>query len=113
MIMSFYNEAFDTLDNMSADELEQTLRKVGSIPMRVTTKNINEVKEAIKSYEDKFRKIHELDAFLDYLCEADEFIITYENAPIKATLKGEFLEYIKQLIMGDIEVLKRDIEYDV
>ena len=113
MIMSFYNEAFDTLDNMSADELEQTLRKVGSIPMRVTTKNINEVKEAIKSYEDKFRKIHELDAFLDYLCEADEFIITYERAPIKATLEGEFLEYIKQLIMGDIEVLKRDIEYDV
>ena len=80
--------------------------------MRVTTKNINEVKEAIKSYEDKFRKIHELDAFLGYLCEADEFILTRENAPIEATLRGEFLEYIKQLIMGDIEVLKRDIEYE-
>lgn len=83
-----------------------------SVPMKVTTKNINEVKEAIKSYEDKFRKIYELDAFLGYLCEANEFTITYENAPTKATLNGEFLEYIKQLIMGDIEVLKRDIEYE-
>ena len=80
--------------------------------MKVTTKNINEIKEAIKSYEAKFNRIHQLTACLDYLCEADEFIFTYENAPIKAKLNGEFLEYIKYLIMSDIEDLKKDIEYE-
>ena len=59
-----------------------------SVPMKVTTKNINEVKEAIKSYEDKFKKIHELGAFLVYLYEANEFTITYEKAPVVATLGG-------------------------
>ena len=108
----FKIDALRKLDNMDSKELLDTLKEIGSVPMKVTVNNVNDIKEAIKAYEDKFRKIHELDAFLDYLCEADEFIIAYENAPIKAKLSGEFLEYIKQLIMGDIDVLKRDIEYE-
>ena len=94
------------LDNIDPQDYEKEEN------MKVTVNNVNDIKEAIKSYETKFNRIHQLTACLDYLCEADEFIFTYENAPIKATLKGEFLEYIKQLIMGDIEVLKRDIEYE-
>ena len=108
----FKIDAIRKLDNMDSKELLDTLKEIGSVPVKVTAKNINDVKEAIKAYEDKFNMIHQLTACLDYLCEADEFVFTYENAPIKATLKGEFLEYIKQLIMGDIDVLKRDIEYE-
>lgn len=78
--------------------------------MKLTAENITDIKEAIKVYENKVNRVHQLTACLDYLSEADEFIFTYENAPIKATLKGEFLEYIKYLIMSDIERLKRDIE---
>lgn len=80
--------------------------------MKVTTKNVSEVEGALKSYREKMIRLHQLIGMLDYLCKSDSFVVTFNGAEFDASLDGDFLEYIKCLIMIDIEGLKRDIEYE-
>ena len=79
--------------------------------MKVTTKNVSEVESALKNYREKMIRLHQLGGMLDYLCKSDSFIVTFNEAEFDASLEGDFLEYIKYLIMCEIESLKKEIEY--
>ena len=106
MMTSYDMETRYGLDNVDPQYYEEEDN------MKVTTKNVSEVEDALKSYREKMIRLHQLIGMLDYLCKSDSFVVTFNGAEFDASLDGDFLEYIKQLIMGDIEVLKRDIEYE-